>query len=141
MEYRRFDDTIVARLDTGEEVISSIAALCKKENLLFGTVIGLGAVSEAEVGCFDTVLNQYYAKPYRGIYEIASLFGTISVKDSEPFLHVHAVLADREGAAIGGHLNRGIVSATCELTLRALSGAASRRQSEKTGLYLLTFEE
>lgn len=140
MEYKRFSDTVVARLETGEEVIASIAELCRSEGILFGIVSGLGAVSSAEVGGFDTEQNQYFGKQYEGMLEIASLWGTITAQNGEPFLHVHAVLSDRECVAIGGHLSRAMVSATCELTLHALDGAATRKRCEKTGLQLLTFE-
>jgi predicted DNA-binding protein with PD1-like motif len=139
MEYRRFSDTIVARLDRGEEVIASLSALCEREHITLGSISALGAVSEATLGCFDTNEKKYYAKDYKGIYEIASLVGTISVQNDKPYLHVHAVLADKEGAAIGGHLSRAIVSATCEIFIRELPGSAGRFFSEETGLNLIAF--
>ena len=140
MEYKRFSDTIVARLDRGEEVIASLAALCERENVSLGSVSAIGAVGEATVGCFDTSEKKYYAKEYKGIYEIASLLGTASIKDGAPYLHIHTVLADKEGAAIGGHLSRAIVSATCEIIIRILPGRAGRFFSEETGLNLIAFE-
>ena len=140
MEYRRFSDAIIARLDRGEEVIASIEALCAQEHVTLGWVSAIGAVNEATVGCFDTEEKKYYAKQYAGIYEIASLSGTVSVKDAKIYLHIHAVIADREGAAIGGHLSRAIVSATCEISIHALQGSAVRAFSEETGLNLLSFE-
>lgn len=141
MEYRRFSDTIIARLDAGEEVIASLEALCEKENITLGWVSGIGAVNEAEVGCFDTDEKKYYAKTYTGIYEIASLSGTVSVQNAKPYLHIHAVLGDKEGTAIGGHLSRAMVSATCEIALRVLDGKAGRAFSSETGLNLITFQD
>lgn len=140
MEYRRFSDTIVARLDRGEEVIASLEALCSRESVSLGWVSAIGAVNEAQVGCFDTNEKKYYSKKYTGIYEIASLSGTASVQNAKPYLHIHAVLADKEGTAIGGHLSRAIVSATCEIALHVLNGAAGRTFSAETGLNLITFE-
>jgi len=140
MEYRRFSDTIVARIDRGEEIIASLSALCTQEHIALGSVSAIGAVGEATVGCFDTKEKKYYAKEYKGIYEIASLLGTISVMEDAPYLHIHAVLADKEGAAIGGHLSRAIVSATCEIFIHVLPGRAGRFFSEETGLNLISFE-
>jgi hypothetical protein len=140
MEYRRFSDTIIARLDQGEEVIASIEALCEREHVSLGWVSAIGAVNEATVGCFDTQLKKYDAKQYAGIYEIASLSGNVSVKDDKAYLHIHAVIADREGAAAGGHLSRAVVSATCEITICALNGSAGRVFSDETGLNLISFD-
>ena len=43
MEYRKFGDTIVLRLEVGEEIAESLAALCEKEKLELCQVSGLGA--------------------------------------------------------------------------------------------------
>jgi len=141
MEYRRYVDTVVARLDRGEEVIASLIALCEQESIELGSANAIGAVSEATVGCFDTSEKKYYAKDYQGLYEIASLMGTISVQDGKPYLHIHAVIADKEGACIGGHLSRAIVSATCEIVIRTLPGRAGRFFSEETGLNLISLND
>jgi uncharacterized protein len=141
VEYRRFSDTLVARLDRGEEVIASLCALCEREHISLGSVSALGAVGEATLGCFDTNEKKYYAKDYRGIYEIASLVGTISIQNDKPYLHVHAVLADKEGTAIGGHLSRAVISATCEITMHILNGKAGREFLPEIGLNLLSFKD
>lgn len=140
MEYRRFSDTIVARLDRGEELIEAVSTLCRRERISLGSINAIGAVSEAELGCFDTAEKKYYAKRYAGAYEIASLSGTVSEKDASPYLHIHAVLAGRDGAAIGGHLSRAVISATCELTLCVISGSAGRAFSQEIGLNLIMFD-
>ena len=43
MEYRRFENSYVVRLNKGEEVISSLKKLCKDENIRLGEITGLGA--------------------------------------------------------------------------------------------------
>ena len=141
MEYKRYSDTIIARLDRSEEVIASLFALCEREQIELGSVTAIGAVGEATLGCFDTNEKKYYAKDYKGIYEIASLMGTVSVQHDKPYLHIHAVLADKEGACFGGHLSRAVVSATCELVVRALPGRAGRFFSEQTGLNLISLND
>ena len=139
MEYRRFSDTFVMRLDRGEEVIASINALCEREGIKLGWVSAIGAVNEATLGCFDTGTKQYYSREYTGIYEIASLSGNISTHDGKPYLHIHAVLAGEGGTAFGGHLNRAVVSATCEVFIRVLDGQVGRSFSEEIGLNVMRF--
>ena len=42
-------------------------------------------------------------------------------------------------AVVGGHLNRAVVSVTCEMVIRILSGAVDRRPDPETGINLLRF--
>ena len=80
MEYRRFSDTFMLRLDRGEEIIASIGALCEREGIKLGCVSAVGAVGEATLGYFDTNEKQYFTHQYAGIYEIANLSGNISTQ-------------------------------------------------------------
>ena len=43
MEYRRFDNTIVARIDRGEEVLEQVAAIAQAEQIKLASVQALGA--------------------------------------------------------------------------------------------------
>ena len=47
--------------------------------------------------------------------------------------------ADSTGRVVGGHLNRAVISATCELFVRTLPGTVERRLDEETGLNLYRF--
>ena len=40
MEYQKFADTYVVRLDKGEEIIASLQALCEKEQIALASVEG-----------------------------------------------------------------------------------------------------
>ncbi len=72
--------------------------------------------------------------------EIASCVGNISVKDGRPFVHAHAVLADKNGNTKAGHLLEGVVFAA-EVHLRELKGAKLERKYDKvTGLSLWDIE-
>ena len=69
-------------------------------------------------------------------HELASCAGNISLKDGEPFVHVHVVLADEAGNTKAGHLLEGIVFAA-EVHLRQLEGPKlERKYDEVTGLSL-----
>ena len=47
MEYRKFDDTYVIRIDRGEEIITSLTDFCREEGVKLGSVQALGAAPEA----------------------------------------------------------------------------------------------
>ena len=47
--------------------------------------------------------------------------------------------AVRAGRAVGGHLNRAVISATCEMIVTLISGTVDRAFSEQVGLNLFKF--
>ena len=44
-----------------------------------------------------------------------------------------------QGQVFGGHLNRAVISATCEMIVRELPGSVDRAFSTEIGLNLLKF--
>ena len=49
MEYRRFDDKIVARIDRGEEILEQVKDLARRENITLTSVTALGATNDFTV--------------------------------------------------------------------------------------------
>ena len=47
---------------------------------------------------------------------------------------------DSEGHVFGGHLNRAIVSATCEMIINIIDGEVDRYHDEEIGLNLFKFQ-
>ena len=94
MEYKRFGQKILLRLNPGEEVAECIREVCRTEKVALGEVSGLGAASEAELGVFDTTEKKYYGKSFKGNYEIASLTGSITQQGENPYLHLHMVIGN-----------------------------------------------
>lgn len=139
MEYRRFGDTLVIRIDKGEEIIQSLRLAAEKEQVRLAAVEALGAVDDFTVGVFDTVEKQYHANHFSGAFEIVSLTGTVTTQDGKFYAHLHMSAGDREGKVFGGHLNSATVSATCEMVVWALDGEVERQFDEKVGLNLFRF--
>lgn len=139
MNYKVFKDIIVVRLDKGEEIIASITELCKKKNIKAGTISGLGAADHVVIGFYDVKEMEYYATTYEDYFEITGLTGNISVKDDEPYLHIHGTFANVDGTCIGGHLNVARISATCEIVIQRIDGVISRSLDENIGLNVMKF--
>ncbi|MDO4267135.1 MAG: DNA-binding protein [Eubacteriales bacterium] len=139
MEYRKFDNHYVLRVDPGEEVLTQIEALCRKEQIKAGSAVGLGAVDKVVIGLFDTVNKIYKKHELSGPMEITSLVGNISTKEGETYLHFHINVCDEEMNVHGGHLNAAYVSATAEITVTAIDGTVEREMSKEVGLNLYRF--
>lgn len=139
MEYKRFEQHIIARIDKGEEIQEQLKAIALKENIQLAHVSALGAVGDFTVGVFKVQEKKYYANTFQGDYEIVSLTGTITTKDGEYYAHLHMSAGDSEGKVFGGHLNRAVVSATCEMVITVIDGKVERKLSEEVGLNLFDF--
>ena len=139
MEYRKFDHTYIVRMDPGEEILEQVKALALKEGIRLASVQALGAVNDFTVGVFKTDEKKYYANSFQGSYEIVSLTGTINTMDGQFYCHLHMSAGDDKGQVVGGHLNRAVVSATCEMVITAIDGSVDRAFSEEVGLNLFKF--
>ena len=54
MEYKKFNNKIVARIDKGEEILKQIKEIALKENIKLASVRALGATNNFTVGVFKT---------------------------------------------------------------------------------------
>ena len=140
MEYRRFGDTYVVRLDPGEEICQSLIHLARAEEIALAEISGLGAVDDFSVGVFDVEERHFFSNVFRGAFEITSLVGTITRQGDQPYLHAHISAADLSGRVLGGHLNRAVISVTAELTVRVIDGHVGRWHDDRMGLNVLEFD-
>lgn len=139
MDYRRFGDTIVARLDRGEEVHEQLRLIARKEDIKLAQVSGLGAADDVTVGVFVVQEKRYHANRFTGDMEIVSLTGTINTMDGEYYAHLHMGVSDAQGNMFGGHLTRAVISVTCELVIRIIDGWVDRRHHPDLGVNLFDF--
>jgi len=89
MEYRKFGDTYLVRMDKGEEVFADLQKLAQQENILLASVQGIGATDDFTVGVFDTASKTFRPQDYTGDHEITALNGTIDTMDGKFNAHIH----------------------------------------------------
>ena len=125
MEYRKFDNVIIARIDKEEEILEKLKAI---------------AINDFTIGVYKTDEKKYYSNSFKGYYEITSLTGTINTMDGEYYAHLHMSAGNEKGKVFGGHLNRAVVSATCEMVITVIDGKVDRVYDEETGLNVFKFD-
>ena len=140
MEYKRFENTVFARIDRGEEIVETLKKICEKESITLAHVSAIGAVGDFTVGVFKTAQKQYFSNSFKGDFEIVSLSGTVTQMNGEHYSHLHMSAGNEKGEVFGGHLNRAVVSATCEMVVDIDDGCVNRRFSDEIGLNLFDFD-
>ena len=139
MEYGKYGNTYVVRMDKGDELVESLLSLAKKENIKFAAVSGIGATNDVDFGCFNTELKQYKGINMKGDFEITSLVGNINTMNGENYIHLHINIADENGGIHGGHLKRANISVTGEIVITCTDAVVDRRFDPEVGTNLLKF--
>ena len=134
MHYQLTEKTYAVRLEIGEEILESLTELCKKENIRYAEITGIGALKSATVGLYNVKEQKYYSKTFEQPMEMLSLSGSVTNKDGEVYLHLHACLSDEDCRALGGHLNSAVIGVTGEIFVRIIDGSLGRRVHPETGL-------
>lgn len=88
---------------------------------------------------FKTAEKKYYSNSFKGDFEIVSLTGSINTMNNEFYSHLHMSIGNEDGQVFGGHLNKAIVSATCEMFIYVIDGDVDRYFDEEIGLNLFKF--
>lgn len=139
MDYRRFGETIVLRLDPGDEICASILELAAKEGIGLAQINGIGATDDLDVGVFDVSAKDYRVCHFTGNHEITALVGNVTVKDGKPWPHIHISAAADGANVVGGHLKRAVVNLTAEIFVRVIDGKVSRQFNEAMGFNQMIF--
>lgn len=139
MEYRKFGESYVVRLDPGDEIVDSMLSLASAEKLTLASISGMGAVNQVTLGIFCPDTKQYQANIFRADFEIVSLTGNLTSHNGRPYAHLHMAVGDCAGRVYGGHLNRAVVSATAEIVVRSMDGIVERAPNSEIGLNLMHF--
>lgn len=139
MEYKVFEDTILVRLDKGDEIVKSLLAVAEKEGVTLASVSGIGATDDFEVGIFDLDRSDYDHFRFGGNHEIVSLVGNLTTKDGAPYVHLHITCAGEGGKIVGGHLFEAKISLTAEIFLQTGKGTADRLRDETLGINKIRF--
>src|SRR5690242_19349375 len=97
MKIKRTETGFLIALDLGDEIVSSLKRVAVAERIGLASVQGIGAVRDAVLGYLDLDQKQYLKRQFGSqSMELLSLLGNMARLDSEPVVHCHVVLSDRE---------------------------------------------
>jgi len=113
--------TYTIRFTSGDEILSGLTDLARREGIAAAQITGLGGLSQALLAFGDPAIGERVFKllPIDQKTELISLDGTVSLRDGEPSVHLHAVLALADGSTRGGHVLELSVAPVAEVTIIA----------------------
>ena len=106
---------------TGDEILSGLTDLAIEHKITSGYITGLGGLSTALLGFGDPPLNAFRRIPVDEKSELVSLTGHIQSRDGVPTVHLHAVVALKDGSTRAGHVFEMHVAPIAEITVVATS--------------------
>ena len=125
-------------LQRGEKIVESITNFARDNEIKGGSISGIGAIENVELGCFRLNQKAYQRKTFdQSEYELLHLSGNISLKNNDYFSHVHAVLADANYQSFGGHLFEATVAVTAEVFITPFGAMPARDYNDSIGLDLI----
>ncbi len=141
MRFRQFGERYIVRLESGEPVIETLTNFLRAERVGFANVSAAGAVQWAHLGYWNAETRAYEYREVAEQLEVVSFQGNSSLKEGEPFLHIHGVFGRRDFTVLGGHVKEARAHPTFEVWLRVETLPIRRVHDDATGLDLLDLSE
>jgi len=107
-EYR-LGRAFLGRLPGEGEIVAALTGFCRQEGMQAGWISAIGTFRQAVLGYFDQQRKEYQRIPVNEETEIVSCQGNVSLREGQPFVHLHAVLSGTDGVSWSGHLFEGTV--------------------------------
>jgi hypothetical protein len=125
-------------LSEGDEAKASLLQFARQEKIENASFVALGAFSRAVIAYFDWQAKKYRDIPVDEQVEVITLVGDIVPDDKGmASIHAHTVLGRSDGSTRGGHLQKGHVRPTLEITVTELPAHLTRHKHPELGLALI----
>ncbi len=131
------NNDILLVLEKGEELISSLNAYAKNQNLQGGWVTIIGGSGTLTIGFRDPIQKEYIWKEYNEPLEIIGLHGNLAYINDEPIWHIHGTFSRADYSVIGGHVKECTIGLTGEVYLQPNNTKLTREHDPDTGLNLI----
>jgi len=119
--------------EMGDEVVASLTQYCHDHGVRNARISGIGALREIELGIYQPETKSYHRKVFSETHELLACQGNVTLKDGEPFPHIHIIIGDHDFNALGGHLFQAEVAVVGEFILEELASQVHREMDPKVG--------
>ena len=134
MKTQQQGDVWVVSLERGDSMRASIEDWAKSNGIVCAQISGIGALEDAELGCYELTTKSYERRIFQGIWEVLTCDGNITLKDGAPFLHAHVAISGHDYITYGGHLFDAKVGVAVEMFIRPLEKPLHRFMCDDIGL-------
>jgi hypothetical protein len=121
----------MVRLLPGTDLLDGLNQAAAELGFRAATLQIVGAVRSLAVAYFNQNTKQYEPHRYEGGLEISGGIGNVSLKDGEPFVHIHVTGSGQDGRAVAGHLTQGTEVYMIEAYYRTFEGPAPVRELDE----------
>ena len=141
MRYERFESRLQLRLESGEHVAAALVELLQREGVGYASVTGLGAVRWVRLAYWNSATRDYESHDVEEQVEVVSLVGNVTLREEQPFLHLHISLGRQDLSMFGGHFLDAIAHPNFEVWIQREAGPVHRRVEPASGLALMDLPE
>jgi len=124
-------------LKPGTGLTEGLLAMAKREKIRTAKVEAIGGVKQLRLAYYNSRAKKYEEHEYDEFFEVTGLIGNVTLKDGEPFLHLHGTFGRRDMSVIGGHVISGTVFPLLEVVFTTTKNKAQRKFDEDTGLNII----
>ena len=127
----------MGRVPHDADLLDWLSQFAMKKNIELGEISLVGATKKAVLAFYHQDRQEYEQLIFENDMEILHGVGNVSLKDGQPFVHLHLILSDAQGKCFGGHLVSGTILFACEAIVKEYTGEKFERgMDEVTGLTL-----
>ena len=141
MKFRIEDSRALLTLAKGDYINRTFEVFADIKGVRCAWMNGIGAIENPEIGLYSMRDRSYHRKQFIGEYELTSLIGNITLKESKPFAHSHITFSDTDYHVFGGHLFDAKITAAGEFIIQFGKNEINREMDERVGLPLWCLEE
>lgn len=127
-------------LKEGENIFSALRVCALHTQLKSASVQALGSLQNITIGYYRHDTCQHQVKLFQGIYEIATLIGSITFKETEPFIHIHAGISHHDFIVYGGHVIDAESGPASEFIIYPMNAMIHRKYNSNLGIWLICEE-
>ncbi len=140
MNFRIDNSQVLITMAKGDYINRTFESFSEIKEIGCAWLNGIGALENPEIGYYSIIDKSYHRKHFKGEFELTSLIGNITIKDSKPFAHTHITFSDTSYRVFGGHLFDAKITAAGEFVMQLGDENITREMNHGIGLSLWCLE-